>query len=90
MGMPPAESALRESGVRGGLKAIDDRENFIHPVFSNQVDRPLSAEVTMRTEQSDSRVARRIHLGELPGQPFQPEEPVEAIRPGRGPSSLPT
>ena len=80
----------RGSGVRGGLKAIDDRENLIHPVFSNQVDRPLSAEVTMRTEQPHSRVAGRIHLGKLPGQPFQSEEPVEAIRPGRRPPSLPT
>lgn len=35
-----------------------------------------------RTEEPHARVAGRIHLGELPGQPFQPEKPVEAVRPG--------
>ena len=42
-------SAL-ESGVRGRLQAIDDRENFVHPVVRDEVDRPLSTEVTMRAE----------------------------------------
>ena len=31
--------ALRESGVRGRLQAIDDRENLIHPVVRDEVDR---------------------------------------------------
>ena len=56
--------ALRESGVRGRLEPIDDREHLIRPVFRDQVDRPLTIQVTMRTEQPHSRVAGRIHLGE--------------------------
>ena len=43
-------ASYRGSGVRGRLQAIDDRENFVHPVVCDEVDRPLSTEVTMRAE----------------------------------------
>ena len=81
---------LLGSGVRGRLQAIDDHEDLVHPVVCNEVDRPLSIQIAMRTEQPDSRVIRWIHQGELASQPLQTEKPGEAVRPGCGPASTPT
>lgn len=38
------------SGVRGRLEAIDDCENLVHPVVRDEVDRPRTTKVRVRTE----------------------------------------
>ena len=45
-----ASFALHESAVRGRLEAIDDGENLVHPIVGDEVNRPCTTQVRMRTE----------------------------------------
>ena len=80
---------LCESGVGRRLQAVDDRQHLVHPAARNEINRPLPTHVAMGTEQPDPGLVGIVHLAELVREPFEPQEPGQAVRPWRGPAGSP-